>query len=109
VSKFTDKFKEIAGDIADKSGDLVDKVEEKIPDSVKEKAGVAADKVEELAEKLTDKAGELVGKAKEKLSGDHGEPTGDAPVDTPVATTAAPDAPAAGDTPSPPTEPVDAT
>jgi hypothetical protein len=105
VSKFTDKFKEIAGDIADKSGDLVDKVEEKIPDSVKEKAGDVADKVEELAEKLTEKAGELVGKAKEKISGDH-EPAGDAPVDTPVATTAAPDAPAAGETPP---EPVDAT
>jgi hypothetical protein len=109
VSKFTDKMKEVAGDIADKSGDLVDKVEEKIPDSVKEKAGDVAEKVEELAEKLTEKAGELVGKAKDRFGGDHAEPSAaapGAPVDTPLATTAAPDAPAAGEAPA---EPVDAT
>lgn len=53
---FKDKAKDIAGDIADKAGDLVDKVEEKIPDSVKEKAS-----------DLADKAGDLVDKAKDKL------------------------------------------
>ena len=73
MSKFTDKVKEVAGDLADKGGDLVDKVEEKIPDSVKEKAGDVAVKVEEFAEMLTEKAGELVGKAKDKFGGDHAE------------------------------------
>jgi hypothetical protein len=67
---FKDKAKDIAGDIADKAGDIVDKVEEKIPDSVKEKAG-----------DLADKAGDLVDKAKGKLGigGDEHEPEQDVP------------------------------
>ena len=82
---FMDKAKDVAGDIADKAGDLVDKIEEKIPDSVKEKAS-----------DLADKAGELVDKAKEKLHIGDGEPS------------AADDAPATGEAggePATPSEP----
>ena len=66
-------------DVAHKAGDLVHKVEEKIPDSVKE-----------TASNIGDKAGELVEKVKEKL---HIGSSGEAP-DAPDAGSATPSEPA---------------
>ena len=51
-----DKAKDAFEDVKDKAGDVVDKVGEKVPDSVK---GTASD--------LADKAGEVVDKVKDKL------------------------------------------
>jgi hypothetical protein len=48
MSEFLDKAK-------DKIGDVVDKVEEKIPDSVKEKASDLAEKAGDAVDKLVDK------------------------------------------------------
>ena len=53
---FIDKAKDVADDVKDKTVDLVDKIGEKIPDSVKDTAG-----------DFKDKAGELVDKVKERL------------------------------------------
>ena len=53
---FIDKAKDVADDVKDKTVDLVDKIGEKIPDSVKDTAG-----------DFKDKAGDLVDKVKERL------------------------------------------
>jgi gas vesicle protein len=54
---FIDKAKDAAVDVKDKAGDLVDKIGEKIPDSVKDTAGDFKDKAGDLVDKVKDRLG----------------------------------------------------
>ena len=56
-TSFVDKAKDVADDVAEKTGDIVDKVGEKIPDSVKDTAGDLKEKAGDLVDKVKDRLG----------------------------------------------------